>query len=117
MVLYKDKELMISLYHHDIFIYDVAGQWALKVKQELIAMVEDWFKVISLGEVVVDFSNLTIKSSHYCAFAYFDATFSKLKNEVVVQSVIERFTLCLVFGDDWKIIHQHASHPLEVSHN
>lgn len=117
MVLYKDKELMISLYHHDIFIYDVAGQWSLKVKQELIAMVEDWFKVISLGEVVVDFSNLTIKSSHYCAFAYFDATFSKLKNEVVVQSVIERFTLCLVFGDGWKIIHQHASHPLEVSHN
>ena len=55
---------MISLYHDDIFIYDVAGQWALKVKQELIAMVEDWFKVISLGEVVVDFSNLTIKSSH-----------------------------------------------------
>ncbi|HEM3609388.1 TPA: hypothetical protein U1C95_000069 [Streptococcus suis] len=66
---------------------------------------------------MVDFSNLTIKSSHYCAFAYFDATFSKLKNEVVVQSVIERFTLCLVFGDGWKIIHQHASHPLEVSHN
>lgn len=81
---------------------------ALKVKQELIAMVEDWFK----GEVVVDFSNLTIKSSRYCAFAYFDATFSKLKNEVVVQSVIERFTLCLVFGDGWKRIHQHASHPL-----
>ena len=70
---------MISLYHDDIFIYDVAGQWALKVKQELIAMVEDWFKVISLGEVVVDFSNLTIKSSHYCAFAYFDATFFKTK--------------------------------------
>jgi hypothetical protein len=23
----------------------------------------------------------------------------------------------LVFGDGWKIIHQHASHPLEVSHN
>ncbi|HFI0335616.1 TPA: hypothetical protein ACGOV2_000095 [Streptococcus suis] len=80
--------MMISLHHDDIFIYDVAGQWAIKGKQELIAMVEDWFKDISLGEVVVDFSNLTIKSSHTCTFAYFDATFSKLKNEVVVHSVV-----------------------------
>ncbi|HFU4094288.1 hypothetical protein NOL04_00575 [Streptococcus suis] len=87
---------MISLHHDDIFIYDVAGQWAIKGKQELIVMVEDWFKDISLDEVGVDFSNLTIKSSHTCAFAYFDATFSKLKNDVVVQSVIDRFTLCLV---------------------
>ncbi|HEM6273003.1 TPA: nuclear transport factor 2 family protein [Streptococcus suis] len=107
---------MISLHHDDIFIYDVAGQWAIKGKQELIVMVEDWFKDISLDEVGVDFSNLTIKSSHTCAFAYFDATFSKLKNDVVVQSVIDRFTLCLVFEDGWKIIHQHASHPLGSSH-
>lgn len=51
---------MISLHHDDIFIYDIADQWAIKGKQELIAMVEDWFKDISLGEVVVDFSNLPI---------------------------------------------------------
>lgn len=76
-------------------------------------MVTAWFQEIGPDRVEVSYSNLEIQSSETCAFAYFDATFSKIGLE---QSVTDRFTLGFIYENGWKIKHQHASHPLELSH-
>lgn len=112
-VLDKDKQLLLSLYCDDVLIYDVAGQWALRGKQELSAMVEGWFHEIATDKVEVSFSNLEVHASQTCAFAYFDARFAKVGLE---QSVTDRFTLGFIYDQGWKIKHQHASHPLDISH-
>ncbi|HEM3577730.1 TPA: nuclear transport factor 2 family protein [Streptococcus suis] len=113
-VLDKDVDLMLSLYCEDVVIYDVAGQWSLSGKQDLTDMVMAWFQEIGPDRVEVSYSNLEIQSSQTCAFAYFDARFSKIGRE---QSVTDRFTLGFVYDEQgWKIKHQHASHPLELSH-
>ncbi|HEL9635025.1 TPA: SgcJ/EcaC family oxidoreductase [Streptococcus suis] len=112
-VLEKDLDLMLSLYCDDVLIYDVAGQWSLSGKKDLAKMVTAWFQEIATDRVEVSYLNLEIQSSQTCAFAYFDATFSKIGRE---QSVTDRFTLGLIYDKDWKIKHQHASHPLEISH-
>ena len=109
----KDQDLMLSLYCDDVLIYDVAGQWSLSGKKDLAKMVVAWFQEIGTDRVAVDFSNLAIHESPTCAFAYFDARFSKIGFE---QSVTDRFTLGLIYDQSWKIKHQHASHPLSSSH-
>lgn len=76
-------------------------------------MVAAWFQDIGSDRVEVSYSNLEIQSSQTCAFAYFDTTFSKIGLE---QSVTDRFTLGFIYENGWKIKHQHASHPLEISH-
>ncbi|MEG3310921.1 YybH family protein [Streptococcus sp. SS-4456] len=112
-VLEKDLDLMLSLYCDDVLIYDVAGQWSLSGKKDLADMVTFGFQEIATDRVAVEFSNLAIHESPTCAFAYFDARFSKIGFE---QSVTDRFTLGLIYDQGWKIKHQHASHPLKISH-
>ncbi|HFI0578928.1 TPA: nuclear transport factor 2 family protein [Streptococcus suis] len=112
-VLEKDVDLMLSLYCEDVVIYDVAGQWSLSGKQDLTDMVTAWFQEIGSDRVEVSYSNLEIQSSQTCAFAYFDTTFSKLGRD---QSVTDRFTLGLIYENGWKIKHQHASHPVDISY-
>lgn len=109
----KDQDLMLSLYCDDVVIYDVAGQWFLSGKQDLAKMVVAWFQEIGSDKVEVQFSNLAIHESQTCAFAHFDALFSKIGFE---QSVTDRFTLGFIYDQGWKIKHQHASHPLKISH-
>ncbi|HEL2057265.1 TPA: nuclear transport factor 2 family protein [Streptococcus suis] len=109
----KDMDLMLSLYCDDVLMYDVAGQWSLSGKQDLSKMVAAWFQEIGSDRVEVEFSNLAIHESQTCAFAYFDARFSKIGFE---QSVTDRFTMGLIYDQGWKIKHQHASHPIEISY-
>lgn len=112
-VLEKDLDLMLSLYCDDVLIYDVAGQWSLSGKKDLADMVTYWFQEIATDRVEVSYSNLEIQSSQTCAFAYFDASFSKIGKE---QSVTDRFTLGFIYDQGWKIKHQHASHPMMTMH-
>ncbi|MFH0384449.1 YybH family protein [Streptococcus sp. A11] len=112
-VLEKNPNLMLSLYCDDVVIYDVAGQWSMSGKQDLADMVAAWFQEIGSDRADVEFSNLAIHESQTCAFAYFDARFSKIGFE---QSVTDRFTMGLIYEQGWKIKHQHASHPIERIH-
>ncbi|HEL1592254.1 TPA: nuclear transport factor 2 family protein [Streptococcus suis] len=112
-VLEKDVDLMLSLYCDDVLMYDVAGQWSLSGKKDLTDMVTAWFQEIGPDRVEVSYSNLEVQSSETCAFAYFDTTFSKVGFE---QSVTDRFTLGLIYELGWKIKHQHASHPMMITH-
>ncbi|WP_342315131.1 nuclear transport factor 2 family protein [Lysobacter sp. FW306-1B-D06B] len=114
-VLAKDVEAFVRLYDDDLHVFDMWGDWSLRGLAAWRRMAQGWFG--SLGDecVVVSFDD--IQSSIAGAIAYGHATVTytaQSKDGVAVRSLSNRMTLVLQRrGEDWKVVHEHTSAPIE----
>ncbi|NJO20955.1 MAG: SnoaL-like domain-containing protein [Spirulinaceae cyanobacterium RM2_2_10] len=106
------KEDILASHHDKAVIYDVLPPLSYNGTMDYRKSWEDWqphFEVPSLFEI----EDLKIYAGETHAFCYgFIRCGGKLPDGEVVQDVV-RATFCLVRkGNDWQIVHQHISMPL-----
>lgn len=115
-VLNQDKQLMKSLYHTDIVMFDLWNQYCINGKESINKIVDDWFDSIKTDRVVVEFSNIHIfidtKVSHANSIVEYKAY---SKNDEIQRKIKERITVCLINENgNWSVINQHTSVPIEM---
>lgn len=115
----KDLALHLSLYSDDVYLYDCWDTWEIKGKEALSESVEDWFDGLVEEEVnlKVQFIDPIFESTDSLAFIHSEVLFTAYdKDNYELRHISNRFTFNLKkMNNEWKIIHQHSSLPINPS--
>ena len=111
----KDADAFIDLYADDVRNFDLWNAWSYDGKDELRAMVAEWFG--SLGddeEVLVEWDDVRAQTGEDVAGLSAFLTFSAVSpTGEKLRSMNSRLTWLLRKDGDgtWKIVHEHSSGP------
>lgn len=114
----RDLPGHLALYSNKILAFDQWGDWQVQGMGPWERIVEEWFGSIAVGETVeVDFLHAhTLEApdlAYFTAIAKFAAHDAQGK---VIRYLHSRFTAVMrVEKDEWKVIHQHTSCPIDDS--
>ena len=113
----KDVEAFLSIYDHDIYVFDMWEKWSYDGIDAWRGMVTGWFGSLGDELVKVEFNELEITETKEMAVAHMIVTFRGLSAEgTELRSMQNRMTCVLKNTKGiWKIIHEHSSSPLEPS--
>lgn len=113
----KDVEAFLSIYDHDIYVFDMWEKWSYDGIDAWRGMVTGWFGSLGDELVKVEFNELEITETKEMAVAHMVVTFMGLSAEgTELRSMQNRMTCVLKNTKGiWKIIHEHSSSPLEPS--
>lgn len=113
----KDVEAFLSIYDHDIYVFDMWEKWSYDGIDAWRGMVTGWFGSLGDELVKVEFNELEVTETNEMAVAHMVITFRGLSAEgTELRSMQNRMTCVLKnTKGTWKIIHEHSSSPLEPS--
>jgi uncharacterized protein (TIGR02246 family) len=111
----KDVDAFLDLYAGDTRNFDLWSVWSYDGKDELRAMVEEWFGSLSDDEVVVvEFDDVrTVAGSDVAALSAFTKFAAESPDGTELRSMNNRLSWILRKEPDgaWKIAHEHTSAP------
>lgn len=115
----KDVHKFMSMYTHEMHIYDCWGNWESKGINTWKESVEEWFSgLIEEGVLLkVDFNDLVVEESMDIAFVHCAVTFAAYSEESgeKLREVTNRFTFGLKkVNGKWGIAHEHSSLPIDM---
>ena len=114
-VFQKDIEAFMAIFDEKILAFDMWGQWTYEGLTAWRAMTKGWFDSLGADRDVVDFSDIQIHSSGDLATATAFMKFTAVSDTgQELRFLQNRLTwIARKKGNDWKIIHQHTSTPID----
>ena len=114
-VLAKDVEAFVALYDADLRVFDMWNRWSYDGQQPWREMVQGWFGSLHDERVAVAFSEVRTRVSQDLAVLHAFVSFAAIDaGGATLRSMTNRITMALARrGDDWKIVHQHTSAPID----
>jgi ketosteroid isomerase-like protein len=114
-VLAKDVEAFVALYDADLRVFDMWNSWSYDSRQPWREMVQGWFGSLRDERVAVAFSEVQTRVTQDLAVLHAFVSFAAIDaGGATLRSMTNRITMALVRrGDDWKIVHQHTSAPID----
>ena len=111
----RDTDALLALYGDEVLIFDTWGDWSYNGIASWRGMVTAWFGSLSNERVIVGFEDLCWTIDRDLALVHAYVTYKGVAAEgAEVRSMHERLTWVLRQNDgEWRIIHQHASAPVE----
>lgn len=111
----KDIDAFVSLYDDDVRVYDMWGAWSVRGVGAWRAMVADWFGSLGNDRVVVHAEDVGGSVAGDLAFGHAILTYAAQDGDgTPLRSLCNRITMGLRrAGDDWKIVHEHTSAPID----
>ena len=111
----KDVDAFVRLYDANVHVFDMWGDWSLQGIAAWRRMAEGWFGSLNDERVRVTFDDVEsfVDDAMICGYA--TVTYSALaSDDTVLRSLSNRMTVVLQRrGDDWKVVHEHTSAPIE----
>lgn len=115
-VLKLDLDQFMSMYDASIHIFDTWTNWEMRGIDNWRKVVEDWFAMLrrDRSTLRVSYEDLVVVESDELAYIHTGIRFSEFNpNNIEFRHLTNRFTLVLKkIGDEWKIIHEHSSLPI-----
>jgi ketosteroid isomerase-like protein len=110
----KDATTMINLYYKHADIFDMWDKGYISNSSEWSKSVIEWFDSLGEEKVKVEFEMVKIHQSDNVGFATALIQFQAIStNGNVLRSMKNRITLGFSkFDDEWRVIHQHISAPI-----
>jgi ketosteroid isomerase-like protein len=111
----KDVDSFVALYDQHVLVFDMWAVWSYNGVGSWRDMVAGWFGSLGNERVIVDFSDTHSTFAHDLAVAHSFVTYKAVSADgVELRSMDNRQTMALRRKDDeWKIIHQHTSSPID----
>ena len=109
----KDVEAFLALYAEDVRTFDLWERWSYDGREELRAMVTEWFGSLGTDTVEVEFDEVRSEAGDGVAAVSAFTTFRGISAEgEELRSMNNRLTWILrKDGEGWKIAHEHTSAP------
>jgi uncharacterized protein (TIGR02246 family) len=116
-VFHKDLQLFSSIYDDDVLVFDMWQQWDYVGLGAWKEMAKTWFASLGKDRDVVTFDNIQIQLSGDLAFASALVRYTAVsEKDEELRYLEERFTWVIrKKGQDWKVIHQHSSGPIDFN--
>jgi ketosteroid isomerase-like protein len=114
-VFQKNVEAFVSIFDEKVRIFDMWQRWSYDGLSDWREMVENWFDSLGENKDIVEFSDIQIQSTGemavVTAFVKFRAVSEKGEE---LRYLENRLTWVIQKKqNDWKIIHQHTSGPID----
>ena len=111
----KDVDAFVRLYHADVHVFDMWGEWSLQGIAAWRGMAEGWFGSLGDERVRVKFDDIESRVDESMAFGHATVTYSaQAADGAILRSLSNRMTVVLQrHGEDWKVVHEHTSAPIE----
>ena len=111
----RDVDALLALYDDNVLIFDMWGEWSYNGIAAWSRIVTAWLGSLSTERVIVAFDDVRSTIDHGLAIVHAYVTYKAVSAEgTEVRSMNERLTCVLKQNDGvWRIIHQHASAPVE----
>lgn len=108
-----DKQAFLALYDPSVRYFDMTAPFELRGTDVFGGRVDKWFAHMEGSEPDVIPSNLESSSSGELAYMTMLIDYADVDAEGNRRAMMNRLTWVLApRGDDWKIIHEHTSVPL-----
>jgi ketosteroid isomerase-like protein len=108
-----DKQALLELYSPGARIFDAFMQWECRGPEEWSAHLEDWFSHMSSHGSAASATDVEIRATDEMALLTMFMHYSDQREDGENEGMSNRLTWVAVpNGDDWVIIHEHTSVPL-----
>lgn len=108
-----DKQALLALYAPTVRFFDMSAPFELRGLDVFAQRVESWFTHIEGSVPDAEGKQAESATSGDLAYMTMLMDFSDLDDEGVRRTMLNRLTWVMALdGDDWKIIHEHTSVPL-----
>lgn len=115
----KDVKQFVSIYHQDVVIFDMWGNWVYQGLEAWEKVVQDWFDSLGNDQATVEITDVQLipDQNIACLFAIF--TFQGLSGSgETTHAMDNRFTWVLKNQrGGWLIMHEHSSAPIDFVSN
>lgn len=115
-VLQKDAEALLSLYDDDVRVFDLWSEWSYEGKAAWRVAIGQWFGSIGEEKVSVVFEDVRSVVVQDLATVVANISYREIEADGAAGRGMEnRLTWVLRrFGDDWRIVHEHTSAPVDA---
>jgi ketosteroid isomerase-like protein len=110
----KDVDAFVTIYTHDVHVFDMWNQWELRGIEAWRDMAKGWLGSLGDGRVAVRFSDVASVVSANLALGHATVTYTaESADGKVLRSLDNRMTIAMRReGGLWKIFHEHTSGPI-----
>jgi ketosteroid isomerase-like protein len=110
----KDVDAFVTIYTHDVHVFDMWNQWELRGIDAWRDMAKGWFGSLGDERVAVRFSDVDSSVSADLALGRATVTYTaESPDGRVLRSLDNRMTIAMRReGGLWKIFHEHTSGPI-----
>jgi ketosteroid isomerase-like protein len=111
----KDVEAFVSIFDEKMRIFDMWQCWSYDGLSDWREMVENWFDSLGENKDIVEFSDIQIQSTGEMAVATAFVKFTAVSDKGEELRYLENRLTWVIQKkkNDWKIIHQHTSGPID----
>jgi len=111
----KNVDAFVSLYAHDVHVFDMWNSWELRGIDAWRDMAAGVFSSLGDERVVVSASDVVSTATGELALGHATLTYTALSADGrELRSLDNRITLALRrVGNAWKIFHEHTSGPID----
>jgi len=111
----KNVDAFVSLYAHDVHVFDMWNSWELRGIDAWRDMAAGWFSSLGDERVVVRASEVVSTVTGEMALGHATLTYTAVSSDGrELRSLDNRITLALRrVGNAWKIFHEHTSGPID----
>lgn len=107
-----NRDALISLYAHDVRIFDLMAPWQNHGSDEWASRIDHWFSGVG-SDPAITASEIEVTTTEGMAVLSMNMGYYHTNQEGNREGMTNRLTWVAVpDGDDWKIIHEHTSIPL-----
>lgn len=108
-----DREALLALYHDDILLYDLMLPWQISGTGAWSAKIDSWFSGVG-SDPVVEASDVAVTTLGEAALLTMTMHYGHTDEDGTSMRMANRLTwVAVAAGDDWKILHEHTSVPLD----
>lgn len=113
-VIATDRDALMQLYAPNVRVYDTMLPWEFRTADAWSTFVENWFSGVRANPQA-EASNVDVVETDGMALLTMFMYYGHTEDDGELVGLTNRLTWVAVpDGDDWKIIHEHTSSPLNM---
>lgn len=108
-----DRDALLALYHDDILLFDLMLPWQISGTNAWATKIDAWFSGVG-SDPVVHASDVAVRRIGEAALLTMTMHYGHTEDDGTQVRMANRLTwVAVAAGDDWKIVHEHTSVPLD----
>lgn len=107
-----DRDALLALYAPDVRMFDMMLPWQISGTEEWAPRIDNWFSGVGT-QAEVQARDVEVTTTDGMALLTMNMEYAHIESDGERMAMVNRLTWVVVpHGDDWRIIHEHTSVPL-----